>query len=130
MASIRAWIIEAAHKIKQSEFLLDGYVLSMIGLGAIMNGALWYYLKWKIDPSEAFVALHFTYALGVDLIGSAAHLYDAPYYAVLFSLANILIARLVYRYDILVAYTLISAIPIFNAVMIFNSVLVTTSGTV
>ena len=109
--------------MKESSFISDGYVTAMVAIGALFNVGLWYYLKSTMDPDAAFVALHFTAASGVDLIGEARELYNLPQFAALLSLINVLCARLAYRYDILSSYVLVSTLPLLNAFAFFNGFL-------
>ncbi|MEK7519751.1 MAG: hypothetical protein AAB581_00690 [Patescibacteria group bacterium] len=112
------------------DFLFDGYILSMIGATGALHLGLWYYLNTNAGPPEAFIPLHFTYAFGVDLIGRAAEMYYVAYWAIAFSIVNILCARFAYRYDILAAYFLASALPLVHGIMLFESILVMNAGVV
>ncbi|MBI5913376.1 hypothetical protein HY839_02950 [Candidatus Azambacteria bacterium] len=119
-----AHIVGAWNTVKRSEFLFDKYVLAMIALAAAINAALWFYLGRAFhQPQDAFVTLHFTAALGADLIGEASEIYTAPFYAVLLSGANIILARLLYSYDVLLAYLLVTTVPLLNIFVLINSVL-------
>jgi hypothetical protein len=119
-----AYIVGAWNAVKKSEFLFDKYVLGMIAGSAIINAALWYYIDHAFhQPQDAFVTLHFTTALGADLIGEASEIYSAPFYIALLSGANIVLARLLYAYDILLAYFLVTTVPVLNAFVFVNSVL-------
>ena len=108
----------------RSYFLFDRYVLLMIGMGALANGAAWYYFSSMLaQPSDAFVTLHFTVATGADLIGEASSLYDGPFFVAVISIVNVAIARLLYNYDTLLAYVAISMLPLVNIAMLANSIL-------
>ncbi len=110
--------------IKRSEFLFDKYVLGMIAFSAVINAVMWYYLAHAFhQPQDAFVTLHFTTALGADLIGEASEIYNAPFYIALLSGVNIVLARLLYAYDILLAYFLVTTVPLLNIFVLANSVL-------
>ncbi|MCR4322610.1 MAG: hypothetical protein NUV61_00790 [Candidatus Azambacteria bacterium] len=118
-SSVGAW-----KAIKQSEFLFDKYVLGMIAVGAVINAVMWYYLAHALhQPQNAFVTLHFTTALGADLIGEASEIYNAPLYIALISAANIMLARLIYSYDVLLAYFLVTAVPLLNIFALVNGAL-------
>lgn len=118
----RAYVISAWNAIRRSEFLFDKYVLVMVALAAAVNAAMWYYLAHSFhQPQDAFVTLHFTAALGADLIGEASEIYNAPFYIALLSGANIVLARLLYAYDILLAYFLVTAVPVLNIFVLVNS---------
>ena len=119
-----AYIARAWKTVKQSEFLFDKYVLGMIAVAAVINTVVWYYLSSAFhQPQDAFVTLHFTAALGADLIGEASEIYNAPFYIALVSGLNIAVARLMYSYDILLAYFLVTAVPVLNIFVLVNSVL-------
>ena len=119
-----AHIAGAWRTIKRSEFLFDKYVLGMIATAAVINAAMWYYLAHAMhQPQDAFVTLHFTAALGADLIGEASEIYNAPFYIALLSGANIILARLLYAYDILLAYFLVTTVPVLNIFVLVNSML-------
>lgn len=108
----------------RSDFLFDKYVIAMIGAGAIANGAAWYYFSSMLaQPADAFVTLHFTVATGADLIGEASSLYDGPFFVAVVSVINVVIARLFYNYDTLLAYVTISMLPLVNMAMLANSIL-------
>lgn len=110
--------------IRQSEFLFDKYVLGMITLAAAINVTMWYYLAHALhQPQDAFVTLHFTTALGADLIGEASEIYNAPFYIALLSGTNIVLARFVYSYDVLLAYFLVTTVPLLNIFVLINSIL-------
>lgn len=126
----RAYIVGAWDAIRKSEFLFDKYVLGMIVLGGVINAVIWYYLAHMFhQPQDAFVTLHFTAALGADLIGEASEIYDAPFYIALLSGANIMLARLLYAYDVLLAYFLVTTVPVLNAFVFVNSVLLVAVNT-
>lgn len=96
----------------------------MVALSAAVNAAMWYYLSSAFhQPQDAFVTLHFTTALGADLIGEASEIYNAPFYVALLSGANIVLARLLYAYDILLAYFLVTTVPVINIFVLVNSIL-------
>jgi len=119
-----AYIAKAWKTVKRSEFLFDKYVLAMIVVGAVINAAMWYYLGRTFhQPQDAFVTLHFTAALGADLIGEASEIYNAPFYIALLSGVNIILARLLYAYDVLLAYFLVTTVPLLNIFVLVNSVL-------
>lgn len=96
----------------------------MIAFSAVINAVMWYYLAHAFhQPQDAFVTLHFTTALGADLIGEASEIYNAPFYIALLSGVNIVLARLLYAYDILLAYFLVTTVPLLNIFVLANSVL-------
>lgn len=108
---------------KGAGFIFDAYALWMIAAGAALNVALWYFLKHMLRADVTFVTLHFTAASGVDLIGEAKDLYNLPYWAALVSVANVVMARAMYHYDVLSSYVLLSALPLLNAFALFNGFL-------
>lgn len=119
-----AYITGAWKAVRQSEFLFDKYVLGMIAVATAINTGMWYYLSSAFyQPQDAFVTLHFTTALGADLIGEASEIYNAPFYIALVSGVNIAVARLMYSYDILLAYFLVTTVPLLNVFVLVNSVL-------
>lgn len=119
-----AWSAGAWRTIRQSEFLFDKYVLAMIAVAGAINATMWYYLAHALhQPQDALMTLHFTAALGADLIGKASELYNAPFSIVFLSCLNIVLARFVYSYDVLLAYFLVTAVPLLNIFVLMNSIL-------
>ena len=117
-------IIKAAWRaFKNADFISDRYVLGMIALGAAINVGLWYYLKHSLGPADSFKVTHYTFASGADLLGKASDIYALAYYAAIFSLANVVIARFVYGYDALMAYMTVSAVPVLNLFIFFQGFL-------
>jgi len=112
-----------AGRFQKLDAARDIYVLVMVTSAAALNALLWYYLRASIDPHASFVTLHFTLASGVDLIGEVSEIYNIPFYAALFSLVNIIAAKIVYRYDRLLAYCLVSALPVLGVITFFNGFL-------
>lgn len=110
-------------KFKNADFISDKYVLGMITSGVLINVAFWYYLKHSLGLSDTFVTIHYTAAFGADLIGTTSDIYRLTYEAALFSLVNILIARLLYGYDVFMAYIAVSALPILNGFMFLHGYL-------
>ena len=115
--------IAGFQRFKNADFISDTYVLGMIMSGILMNAALWYYLKDAFGATDTFVTIHYTAASGVDLIGTTSDIYQLAYEAALFSLANIFIARLVYGYDVFMAYIAVSALPLLNGFMFVHGFL-------
>ncbi|MBI1755003.1 hypothetical protein HY250_03665 [Candidatus Azambacteria bacterium] len=110
-------------KWQRSGFIFDVYALCMIGAGAILNVALWYWFTYALPTDVVFVTLHFTTASGADLIGEAKELYNLPYYVALVSVVNAVMARAIYHYDVLSSYVLLSALPLLNAFALLNGYL-------
>ena len=113
----------AFKRFKDADFISDNYVLGMILLGALINAAFWYYLKHSLGTADTFMTTHYTLAFGADLIGTTADIFGLAYEAALFSLATIFIARLVYGYDVFMAYIAVSALPILNGFMFLHGYL-------
>lgn len=114
---------KAFKRFKDADFISDKYVLGMIMAGALINIAFWYYLKHSLGLADTFMTTHYTLAFGADLIGTTSDMYQLVYEAALFSLANILIARLVYGYDVFMAYIAVSALPVLNGFMFLHGYL-------
>lgn len=111
-------------KFKNADFISDKYVLGMIVSGALIDIALWYYFKHSLPMGrDTFVTIHYTLAFGGDLIGTTSDMYQLVYEAALFSLANIVIARMVYSYDVFMAYIAVSALPVLNGFMFLHGFL-------
>lgn len=110
-------------KFKNADFISDKYVLGMILAGALINAAFWYYLRHSLGAADTFMTTHYTLAFGADLIGTTSDIYQLVYEAALFSLANIFIARLLYGYDIFMAYIAVSALPVLNGFMFLHGFL-------
>lgn len=108
---------------KNADFISDKYILVMISLGTLINIGLWYYLKYTLGPSDSFKITHYTFASGADLLGKASDIYDLVYIAIIFTVVNIIITRIVYGYDALMAYMTISMVPVLNIFIFFQGFL-------
>jgi len=107
-------------QLKNSAFLKDVFIWSMVVLGALLNMGFLYYIKSKINAPDETVNLNF---LGIDykVVGDTTT-YNIPIFVALFSIFNIFIARLAYKYDLLMAYMLVITVPLFNAFYLASAV--------
>ena len=98
--------------LKKFDFFSDSFILAMIVLGALLNSFLWYYIKSKIYFTDG--NFEFGFFMDMDSI------YKAPLLIIIFSLVNILVAKIIYNYDIFASYILIATVPFLSFVYFFG----------
>ena len=115
--------IKFIKKIKVSDFFKDFFVLAMIFSGVVLGAVFFYYTNSKMafegSSAASLSNIEFGYAFSFTENG----FYKTSVIILLFCLINIIIARLVYAYDILAAYILIVSIPVLNIIYFLNTVL-------
>jgi|GEM_PF-3534044 len=116
-------VLKFAKEIKISDFFKDFFILSMIFSGVILGGLFFYYIKSKFDYSgisgASLSEIEYEYAYPFTENG----FYKSSEFVLFFSLINILIAKLVYTYDILASYILAASVPILNIIYFASTVL-------
>ena len=109
-------------KISKSYFLKDLFIWMSVILGILFNVAFFYLLKIKIGGDISSIDSSFS-GIGYDFILNGEKVYNVPIFIAIFSLFNILIARILYGYDLLASYILITAIPVLNGFYFFSTFL-------
>ena len=114
-------ILKSIKKRKMPDFFKDIFIISMVLSGALLGAAFFYYTKSRLGYGA--VAEASVVGVGYDNSFSGSSFYDTSAFILFFCLINIIIARIVYAYDILAAYILVVSIPIMN-IIYFTSTLI------
>jgi hypothetical protein len=107
--------------IKNSYFLKDFFIISMIFIGIILGAVFFYYTKSKI-VYDGFVGASLVGA-GYDYSFVGDEFYKNSMFILSFCLLNIILAKLIYTYDMLASYILVASIPVLNTIYLFNTIL-------
>ncbi len=110
-----------AKKLNKFYFFGNPFVLNMLFLGILANAGVFYFVKSKLDKidfNDSVVS-----GMGYEIIASFdKNQYQIPFILLGFLILNLILARIVYKYDIFASYILISsafALNVFYLVGIF-----------
>lgn len=92
----------------------NNWLVSLIGLLAMLNLALTVYVAYSVKPVSSPLPIRFTSFTNFDTLGSWQNLYSLPVMAWLISGVNIYLAQGVYRRSRITSVILILASSIFS----------------
>jgi len=93
----------------------------------ILNIITFFFIHYKIHPSNRTLALHYNVVVGVDWYGPGKNLYSIPLAALLITVANIVLFRAVKKNQFFLSFlagiiTLIVQIIFLTAVLFLSKV--------
>lgn len=92
----------------------NNWLVSLIGLLAVLNVALTLYLVYSVQPASTPLPIRFTSFTNFDSLGSWQNLYGLSLVAWLVSAVNVYLAQGVYRRSRITSVILILASSIFT----------------
>jgi hypothetical protein len=92
----------------------NNWLVSLIGLLAVLNVALTLYLVYSVQPATTPLPIRFTSFTNFDSLGSWQNLYGLSLVAWLVSAVNVYLAQGVYRRSRITSVILILASSIFT----------------
>jgi len=114
-------ILKSVKKRKMPDFFKDIFIIITVLSGALLGAVFFYYTRSKLGY-DAFTEASLI-GVGYDHSFSGASFYNTSAFILFFCLLNIIIARIVYAYDVLAAYILVVSVPLIN-IIYFTSTLI------
>ena len=107
--------------ILKSNFLRDWYIFALVLLSLLFIVAFYMLVKKHFGGSEILNLSSF--GVGYEFLPQSENWLDIVKFLTGISLFNIILAKLFYEYDLLVAYILITSIAILNVIYCFSALL-------
>ncbi len=107
--------------ILKSNFLRDWYIFSLILLSFLFIVAFYILVRKHFGNSEILNLSSF--GVGYEFLPQSGNWFDIVKFLMGVSFLNIVLAKLFYEYDLLVAYILVTSIAILNGIYFFSALL-------